>query len=119
MGGNTADWATPEQIRFIRGLYAGECAFVDHCLGWLFDALKDLGYLDDSIVVLLADHGHPLADHGKFLKGGDRLHSELLKVPFMIYAPNITPRRTKALVQFPDLLPTLFELLGMWNLTEL
>ncbi len=119
MGGNAADWATPEQIRLIRGLYAGECAFVDHCLGWLFDALKDLGYMDDSIVVLLADHGHPLADHGKFLKGTDRLYSELLKVPFLIYAPDLTPRRTKALVQFPDLLPTLLELLGMANLADL
>lgn len=118
MGGMASDWATPEQIRHIRGLYAGEAAFVDHCLGWLFEALGDLGYMDDSIIVLLADHGHPLADHGKFLKGGDRMYSELLKVPFMVYAPDLKPRRTKALVQFPDVLPTLLELLGLENIVQ-
>ena len=33
-------WASPEQVRHIRGLYAGEVAFVDHCLGRLFEALS-------------------------------------------------------------------------------
>ena len=31
-------WATPQEIQHIRGLYAGEAAFVDHCLGQLFQA---------------------------------------------------------------------------------
>ncbi|MCS7220283.1 MAG: sulfatase [Anaerolineae bacterium] len=114
MGGPAERWATPEEIRHIRGLYAGEAAFVDHCLGRLFQALRDLGYYDDSVIVLLADHGHPLADHGKFLKGGDRLHNELLKVPFMIRLPGGQgARRTQAIVQFHDVLPTLLDLLGM------
>jgi arylsulfatase A-like enzyme len=115
MGGQATIWATQEQIAHIRGLYAGEVSFVDHCLELLFTCLAENGYFDDSIVVLLADHGHPLADHGKFLKGADRLYSELLKVPFLMRLPNGTPRRTKALVQFPDLLPTLLELVGLKN----
>jgi len=116
MGGPASDWATTEEIRHIRGLYAGEAAFVDHCLGRLFQAFEDLGYYDDSIVVLLADHGHPLADHGKFLKGGDRMYNELLRVPFMIRLPGGKgARRTQAIVQFHDLLPTVLDLLGMGN----
>ncbi len=118
MGGPAEHWATPEEIRHIRGLYAGEAAFVDHCLGRLFQALQDLGYYDDSVIVLLADHGHPLADHGKFLKSGDRLYSELLKLPFMVRLPGGQgARRTQAIVQFHDLLPTLLDLLGMANNT--
>ena len=36
-------------------------------------------------------HGHPLGDHGKFLKGADRLYSELLKVPFLVAVePSLT-----------------------------
>jgi arylsulfatase A-like enzyme len=82
----------------------------------LFQALKDLGYYDDSVVVLLADHGHPLGDHGKFLKGGDRMYNELLRVPFLIRLPGgAGARRTRAIVQFHDLLPTLLDLLGMAN----
>ncbi len=119
MGGEASDWATEEQIRYIRGLYAGEAAFVDHCFGKLFEALEELGYYDDSIIILLADHGHPLADHGKFLKGTDRMYNELLKVPFMVRLPGGEgARRTRALVQFPDVLPTILDLLGLKNNTH-
>jgi len=116
MGGPAERWATPQEIRHIQGLYAGEAAFVDHCLGRLFQALADLGYTDDSVIVLASDHGHPLADHGKFLKGGDRLYNELLRVPFMIRLPGGQgAHRTEAIVQFHDVLPTLLDLLGLAN----
>ena len=119
MGGQAKDWATEEEIRHIQGLYAGEAAFVDHCLGRLFQALQDLGYYDDSVIVLLADHGHPLGDHGKFLKGTDRLYNELLKVPFMVRLPGGEgARRTQSMVQFHDVLPTLLDLLGLARNTE-
>jgi arylsulfatase A-like enzyme len=114
MGGLASDWATPEEINHIQGLYAGEVAFVDHCLGRLFETLDKLGYYDDSVIVLTADHGHPLADHGKFLKGGDRMYSELLKLPFMVRLPGGRgARRTLAIVQFHDVLPTLLDVLGV------
>ena len=120
MGGPAADWASPEQIRHIRGLYAGEVAFVDHCLGQLFATLRDLGYYDDSIILLVADHGHPLADHGKFLKGTDRLYNELLKVPFLLRLPGGRGggQRISALAQFHDVLPTLLTMMGWSNLTS-
>jgi len=116
MGGQAQQWAKLEEIRYIRGLYAGEAAFVDHCLGPLFEKLEELGYYDDSLILLLADHGHPLADHGKFLKGADRMYSELLKLPFMVRFPGgAHARRTKAIIQFHDVLPTLLEILGLGN----
>jgi len=114
MGGKADDWASKEEQRFIRGLYAGEASFVDDSLGRLFRALEEGGYYDDSLIVLVADHGHPLADHGKFLKGTDRMHSEVLNVPFMVRLPGRGKgRRTKALVTFPDILPTVLELMGL------
>ncbi len=120
MGGPAADWATPEQIAHIQGLYAGEAAFVDHCLGRLFDSLKTLGYYDDSIILLMADHGHPLSDHGKFLKGADRMYNELLKVPFMVRLPKGEGggHRTSAIIQFHDVLPTLLDAIGLGNNTS-
>jgi arylsulfatase A-like enzyme len=120
MGGKYDTWATEAAARDIQGLYAGEAAFVDHCLGRLFEALETLGYLDDSIVVITADHGHPLGDHGKFLKGADRMYSELLKVPFMVRLPGGEHggRRTGALVQFQDMLPTVLDLMGLGSNTE-
>ncbi len=117
MGGPMEQWASPEEVRLIRGLYAGEVSFVDHCLGRLFEALGDLGYLEDSVVVVTNDHGHPLGDHGKFLKGSDRMYSELLKCPFLVRLPGGRGggRETKALVQFHDVLPTILDVLGEAN----
>ncbi len=116
MGGDAMSWASEEQIEYVRGLYAGEAGFVDHWFGGFYEELEEQGFLDNSVVVVLADHGHPLADHGKFLKGGDRLYNELLKVPFMIRLPEGKGARvTKALVQYPDLLPTIFDFLGLGN----
>ena len=113
MGGEAGRWYSREQIDYIRGLYAGEVAYVDHYFGMFYSVLRDLGLLERSIIVVLADHGHPLADHGKFLKGTDRLYSELLKVPFMVRLPSGKHAVIDAVVQFPDLLPTLLELLGL------
>lgn len=115
MGGAYAAWASEAEAQDIRGLYAGEAAFVDSCLGRLFAQMERLGYLDDSLVCIVADHGHPLGDHGKFLKGADRLYSELLKVPFMVRLPGGRGggRRTQALVQFHDVLPTLLDVMGL------
>ncbi len=61
----------------------------------------------------LSDHGHPLADHGRFLKGAGRLYPELLKVPFIFYAPKLEPGRWNPLVSLPDVLPTVQEILGL------
>ena len=119
MGGLYSAWASEAEAQNIRGLYAGEAAFVDNWLGVLFGALEELGYLEDSVVLITADHGHPLGDHGKFLKGADRMHSELLKVPFMVRLPGGRgARRTEAIVQFQDVLPTLLDVMGLANDTE-
>lgn len=115
MGGYARNWASKEEITYIRGLYAGEVSFVDHCLGILFEGLEEMGYINDSIIILTADHGHPLADHGKFLKGGDRLYNELLKIPFIIYYPNCKHRVIDALAQFPDVMPTILEMISLEN----
>jgi arylsulfatase A-like enzyme len=114
MGGDYLKWGEEATADCVRGLYAGEAAYVDWCVGRLLDALDDMGYLEDTLVCVLSDHGHPLADHGKFLKGGDRMYSELLKVPLIMRFPGGEHggRRLDALAQFPDVMPTLLDGLG-------
>ncbi len=113
-GGRALDWGDEGIIEFVRGAYAGEAAYVDWCMGRLFGAMRELGYMDDTLICVLSDHGHPLADHGKFLKGGDRMYSELLKVPLIMRLPRgeFGGRRLDALAQFPDLAPTWLDALG-------
>jgi arylsulfatase A-like enzyme len=117
LGGMADRWSSPEEQREIRALYAGECSFTDHCLGRLFTFFEENGFYDDSAILVMADHGHPLADHGKFLKGSDRLYNELLRVPFMLRLPGARKTgRRDAIVQFHDVLPTLLELIGIEGL---
>ncbi|MBC7235907.1 MAG: sulfatase-like hydrolase/transferase [Chloroflexi bacterium] len=116
-GGPAREHMTEEEIAYTRGLYAGECHYVDYYIGELTSALKQVGLYDNSLIVLIADHGHPLADHGKFLKGGDRMYSELLKVPCMLRFPGgaYGGRRLDALASFHDILPTLLDAIGLGN----
>ena len=119
-GGPASAHFNEAEMAYIRGLYAGECAYVDHYVGRFLADLKQLGLYDDALIILIADHGHPLADHGKFLKGGDRLYSELLKVPFLIRFPGgrYGGRRLDALASFHDVLPTLLDAIGLGNNLE-
>jgi len=114
-GGLASTWADENVSARTRSLYAGEAAYTDHCMGRLLDGMREMGYFDDSLIVILSDHGHPLADHGKFLKGGDRLYSELLKVPFVMRLPRGEHggRRVQTLGRFPDLLPTMLDVAGL------
>lgn len=116
-GGLASRHFTSEEIARIRSLYAGEVSYVDAMVGEFTQVLKDVGRYDDSVIFFLSDHGHPLADHGKFLKGTDRMYSELLKVPFGLKLPGelTAGRRIKQLVQFPDVLPTLLDAAGLGN----
>lgn len=120
MGGIADHWARDHEIKYVQGLYAGEASFVDYCMKEFFDCLEELDYYKDSLIILLADHGHPLCDHKKFLKGTDRLYNELLKVPFLVHLPGDKNAcmRTDAIVQFHDILPTILDLLGSKNDTE-
>jgi len=113
-GGPAEAWGSEPEFRRIRSLYAGEAAYVDYCAGHLLEGLRQMGYLEDSLILVLADHGHPLWDHGKFLKGPDRMYSELLKVPFIVRLPGGAQggRRVSGLGRFPDLLPTLLDFAG-------
>lgn len=114
MGGSALDWGDEATIACVRGLYAGEVAYVDWCLGRLLDGMRRMGYMDDTLICVLSDHGHPLADHGKFLKGGDRMYNELLKVPLIMRFPGgqYGGQRLDALAQFPDLAATWLEAVG-------
>jgi arylsulfatase A-like enzyme len=116
-GGPASAHFNEDEIAYIRGLYAGECAYVDHYVGEVLARLKEAGLYDNSLIILAADHGHPLADHDKFLKGGDRLYNELLKVPFLIRLPGGEHggKRLDALASFHDVLPTLLDAVGMGN----
>jgi arylsulfatase len=89
-----------------RDLYDSEVRYFDRWFGAFLDALRERGRLDDSIIVLTADHGEEFLEHGAIFHG-DHVYDETIHVPFLVRAPGLTPGRvaepyaieaTKALV---------------------
>ena len=70
----------------LRRLYLGEVGYLDRCLGQLLDRMADAGRLDDTVVVVVADHGEQLGEHGLFGHGSS-LYEPLLHVPLLVLGP--------------------------------
>jgi arylsulfatase len=97
-----------------KDLYYGEVAYLDHQLGRLLDWLDGHGYLENTVVVVVADHGESLGEHGiRFRHVG--LHDTTTHVPMMIRWPGRerTGRKIHGLVQSIDLFPTLLKAAGI------
>ncbi len=88
-------------------------AFIDAQLGIVFDALKESGLWEDTIVVFTSDHGYHLGEHSMW--GKVTLFEECARVPMMMRVPGVTPAGTQsdALVEHVDFYPTLLELCGL------
>ena len=103
----------PELVRRAEPLYDGEVAFVDSEIGVLRRGLEELGLLEDAILVLTADNGEELLDHGSF-EHGHTLYEELTRVPLILWAPGrLEPEVVEADVGQVAVGPTLCELAGL------
>ena len=49
--------------------YAGEIAYVDHCIGKIINKLKELGQYDSTLICITSDHGEMLGQHGEQTHG--------------------------------------------------
>jgi arylsulfatase A-like enzyme len=110
----------PITERGIPGLiqkYDYEIAYVDQWIGTLLDALEQHGHADDTVVVVLSDHGEAFGVHrvgGKqMFFHGQTLYDELLRVPLIVRVPGTEPRAIDDPVGLVDLAPTLTDLLGI------
>ncbi|HVS01043.1 MAG TPA: sulfatase [Thermoanaerobaculia bacterium] len=94
-------------------LYAGEVAYLDRQIDRLLDFLRSRRLLDNTIVVLIADHGENLEDHGVSYRHAG-LWDTVLHVPLMIRWPGERRegRRLAGLVQNIDVFPTLLAAVG-------
>jgi arylsulfatase A-like enzyme len=96
---------------YVRDVYDGGVAYADALFGWFMVGLRARGRLDDTIVVVLGDHGEALGEQGRF-GHGDSLADEELHVPLYIRVPGAAPRRVDAPVALLDVMPTLLDLTG-------
>lgn len=113
---NTADASiyTESELRHIKSLYASEVTMVDTWFGKLMDKVKQLGILDDTLVVFIADHGTELAEHGRIGKS-TKPYQHNIQLPAMIRFPDGTAagKRIDSLVMNYDFSHTMLSCLGL------
>ncbi len=106
-----------EDVAQIRALYDGAVLGIDDACGRILDALAKKGLADDTIVVVLADHGETLYDHGHGQGHGDHLFGdEATHIPLVVYDPRRATsrgRRDARIARDVDVAPTLYELAGV------
>jgi len=101
-----------EDLTILRELYKGEVKYVDSCIAELINNIEDRGLLEDSLIIITADHGHAFMEHGKFGHAYDILYNEVIHVPLIVYGLGGTHKINKC-VQLLDLPPTVLDLLGI------
>lgn len=100
----------PEPYRTTYGhnLYVGEIAFMDAQIGRLLQALERRRLLDRTVVVVVADHGESLGAHGE-RDHGIFVYEDVVRIPFIVRAPGLNPRRVGEVVRITDVMPTVLE----------
>jgi len=94
-------------------LYDGEVAWADALVGRVVDALDRAGVLDDTIVIIVSDHGEHLGEKEK-IDHMSTMYDPALHVPLVIRYPRAFPAGTQsdALVSIVDIVPTVLDLCG-------
>ena len=103
-------------LEHLRSLYKGEIAWVDNRIGDLLATLKAAGRMENTLFIVLSDHGEEFFEHGN---RGHRqtLYDEVLRVPLLIVPPHsaeseMQPAHSSRQVALCDLLPTIMDYVG-------
>jgi len=102
-----------EEIAHLRRLYDGNLAFVDQQVGELRKALEAAGLWDKTVLIVAADHGEQLYEHG-YVSHSAQVHEQSTHVPLIVRFPaGRGPRgeRRAQLVDLLDVAPTVLEIL--------
>lgn len=103
--------------KIIDALYNSGVAWADGNVGAVVKLLKERGMWDETLFILVSDHGEELYDHGGW-EHHHTLYDELLHVPMLVHFPGMTVAdaeatiRSETPVSLIDVLPTLLDYLG-------
>jgi choline-sulfatase len=103
---------TESHVRAARRAYYGAVSYVDDQIGVLKDALADARFADNTIIMLLADHGDMLGERGLWYKMN--FFEPACRVPLIVHAPRrFAARRVTQSASLIDIAPTLCALAGI------
>jgi arylsulfatase A-like enzyme/Flp pilus assembly protein TadD len=102
----------PPEYRGGRSPYDAEVAYTDAMLGRLLDRLRGARALDRTLVVVTADHGESLGEHGETTHGLFA-YDATLGVPLIVSGAGIGPAVVETPAAHADILPTIVNLVGV------
>ncbi|MBI4179590.1 sulfatase [bacterium] len=109
----------PEDRDAIAALYDAEIRRFDDFVGSLMEELKSAGLDKNTLVIIGCDHGEEIMEHGHVghssTTGAGHMFEELVHVPLILWAPEMLPKGKviDAQMRTIDIIPTIFELLGV------
>jgi len=110
--GPDLDWARPGDVEHIRKLYMGDVTHTDEMVGRVTARMEELGLAEDTLLVIISDHGEPFGEHGTIRKFNVPVYEELARMVWIMRKPGLIPEglNSTALVQNTDFAPTVLEL---------
>ncbi len=108
---------TDDEWRMARACYYSRITELDIQFGRLLDALEESEQIENTIIVVTADHGRYVGAHG-FDAHNFGPFEEIYRIPMLIAGPGIVAKReTQALIGLHDLCPTLLAMTGAEPIT--
>ncbi|WP_371226288.1 choline-sulfatase [Roseovarius sp. 2305UL8-3] len=99
---------TEEETIRARRAYLANVSYFDSKIGAVVKALEDIGELDNTIVIVTADHGDMLGERGLWYKMNFFEHSA--RVPLVMAGPGVTQGTAPNACSLVDLLPTFLDI---------
>ena len=104
----------PSRAAEVKNRYYNCCRTLDGFLGQVFDALESRGMLDNTIVVVIGDHGEEFFEHGH--QGhGSNFTNEQTRTPLIIHLPKVAPRVYTGMSSHLDVAAMLAPYFGVEN----
>jgi arylsulfatase A-like enzyme len=106
---------TEADIQHIIALYDGEISYNDEQIGVLLDKLRQMQVLNNTVIIVTADHGESLWEHDYNFKHGDFLYDASIRIPLII----VLPHKEKVISEIDhqteniDIVPTVLEYLDI------
>ena len=83
-----SDYLEERELTRMRARYSAEVTMADRWLGRLMDKMEEMNLFEDTLVMLLADHGVALGEHGYSGKPAYALWPEITDIPFFVRRPD-------------------------------
>ncbi len=106
--------ATPRDRERLRALYDGEISYHDHWFGDFLEKLRALGILEETLIMVVSDHGEEFWEHGS-VGHGHQIQQELIHVPFVAHWKGTIPfeQRIPENADHSSLVATIFDALDI------